>query len=71
MISEISKDQINESITLGATLKIMSTNGDYALVFTENKPIFKVIATYEDSEYPTLVCLPKWKQPDPPPCKNC
>jgi hypothetical protein len=68
MISEIYKSEIENAMLAGAKIKILSTDGSTAIVFTEKGPHgFDSIATYPDDDYPTLSSMPQYRQI----CANC
>jgi len=65
MIYEINTSDIPLALAVGATLIIISSDSQLALVQSES-PI-DCLASYNDSELNTLMNDVKWRQP----CKDC
>ena len=65
MIYEINTSDIPLTLAVGATLIIISSDSQLALVQSES-PI-DCLASYNDSELNTLMNDVKWRQP----CKDC
>ena len=65
MIYEINTSDIPLTLAVGATLIIISSDSQLALVQSESQ--IDCLASYNDSELNTLMNDVKWRQP----CKDC
>ena len=65
MIYEISTTDIHSVLSSGGSLIIISNDGQYALVRSENA--IEAIEQYEESALNSLLVEARWRQP----CKNC
>lgn len=65
MIYEINTSDIPQALAVGATLIIISSDSQLALVQSDSS--IECLASYNDSELNTLLNDIKWRQP----CKDC
>ena len=65
MIYEISTTDIHNVLSSGGNLIIISNDGQYALVRSENT--IEAIEQYEESALSSQLAEVKWRQP----CKDC